>query len=123
MVIWDKTITMADKLREYDKETLKRFGSDMGLKGLSKLKKDELAKTVTDRLLDPEVMFYRGAILTDKEIKILEKGFGGPISYDYKDYNEVGTLNEMDFALVSNGEYVVPIDVEEVWNKVDNEEF
>ena len=123
MVIWDKTITMADKLREYDKETLKRFGSDMGLKGLSKLKKGELVKAVTDRLLDPEVMFYRGAILTDKEIKILEKGFGGPISYDYKDYNEVGTLNEMDFALVSKGEYVVPIDVEEVWNKVDNEEF
>ena len=27
MVIWDKTITMADKLREYDKETLKRFGN------------------------------------------------------------------------------------------------
>ena len=56
MMLWALSGKMADKLREYDKETLKRFGSDMGLKGLSKLKKDELAKTVTDRLLDPEVI-------------------------------------------------------------------
>lgn len=34
-----------------------------------------------DRLLDPDMMFYRGAILSDKEIAVLEKGFDGPVAY------------------------------------------
>lgn len=123
MVVFDKSITLMEKMREYDKESLKSYGYELGLVKLSKLKKDELVQMIVNKLLDPEVMFYRGAILSDKEIAVLEKGFDGPVAYSDDESDAVGTLNEMDFIVVSHGEFVVPCDMVKVWKEVKTEKF
>ena len=111
MLVFDKSVTLFDKLKEYDKESLKLYGSDLGLTKLSKFRKDELVQKVVDKLLDLDVMFYRGAILSDKQIAVLERGFNGPTSYSEDESDDIGTLNEMDFIIVNRDEYVVPCDV------------
>ena len=75
MVIFDKSITLSEKMNEYDKESLKAFAVDLGLRKLSQLKKADLVAKIVEKLLDPETMFYRASILTDKEIAVFEKGF------------------------------------------------
>lgn len=57
MLVFDKSVTLFDKLKEYDKESLKLYGSDLGLTKLSKFRKDELVQKVVDKLLDLDVMF------------------------------------------------------------------
>lgn len=123
MVVFNKDITLYEKMREYDKESLKSYGFDLGLTRLSQLKKDDLARRIVDELLNPEVMYYRGAILSDKEITVFERGFNGPITYSDDESDAIGTLNEMDFIIVSKNKYVVPCDVVKVWQDVKNEKF
>ena len=123
MLVFDKSVTLFDKLKEYDKESLKLYGSDLGLTKLSKFRKDELVQKVVDKLLDLDVMFYRGAILSDKQIAVLERGFNGPTSYSEDESDDIGTLNEMDFIIVSRDEYVVPCDVVKAWKKTKDEQF
>ena len=50
MLVFDKSVTLFDKLKEYDKESLKLYGSDLGLTKLSKFRKDELVQKVVDKL-------------------------------------------------------------------------
>ena len=123
MLVFDKSVTLFDKLKEYDKESLKLYGSDLGLTKLSKFRKDELVQKVVDKLLDLDVMFYRGAILSDKQIAVLERGVNGPTSYSEDESDDIGTLNEMDFIIVSRDEYVVPCDVVKAWKKTKDEQF
>lgn len=123
MVVFDKNITLGQKLGEYGKETLKDFAGDLGLRKLSRLKKADLIEKIAEKLLNPETMFYRAAILTDKEIAVLEKGFDGPVKIGDKDINPVGTLNQMEFIAVSNGEYLVPCDVASAWKRVKDDRF
>ena len=68
-------------------------------------------------------MFYKASILTDKEIDVFEKGFDGPVVSADKDLNAVGTLNEMDFIVVSNREYIAPSDVVSAWKQVKDDKF
>ena len=42
MVVFDKSITLFEKMREYDKESLKSYGYELGLTRLSQLRKDDL---------------------------------------------------------------------------------
>lgn len=123
MVVFDKDITLGQKMNEYDKESLKAFAGDLGLRKISQLKKADLVGKILEKLLDPETMFYRTSILTDKEIAAFEKGFDGPVRVSDKDINSVGTLNEMDLIVVSNGEYLVPCDVVSVWKQVKDDKF
>ena len=93
MVVFDKSITLSEKMNEYDKESLKVFAGDLGLRKLSQLKKADLVTRIVEKLLDPEIMFYRASILTDKEIAVFEKGFDGPVASADKDFNAVGIEN------------------------------
>lgn len=123
MVVFDKSITLSEKMNEYDKESLKVFAGDLGLRKISQLKKADLVTKIVEKLLDPETMFYRASILTDKEIAVFEKGFDGPVASADKDFNAVGILNEMDFIVLSNREYLVPCDVVSAWKQVKDEKF
>lgn len=123
MMTFDKHMTLEQKIIGYDKETLKSFAGDFGLKKVSRLKKAELVEKIVEKLLNPENMFYRNSILTDKEIAVFEKGFDGPVKIDDKDFDSVCKLNEMDLVVVSNGEYLVPCDVASVWKQVKGNEF
>lgn len=123
IVVFDKSITLIEKFRAYDKESLKSFGYDLGLTKLSQLKKDDLVQKIVDKLLEPEVMFYRGAILSDKEIEVFERAFDGPIAYSDNEFDAIATLNEMDFIVVSKNRYIVPCDVIKIWQDIKNERF
>lgn len=123
MVVFDKSITLSEKMNEYDKESLKAFAVDLGLRKLSQLKKADLVAKIVEKLLDPATMFYRASILTDKEIAVFEKGFDGPVVSGDKDFNAVGTLNEMDLIVLSNREYIVPCDVVSAWKQVKDDKF
>lgn len=123
MVIFDKNITLDRKMSEYDKESLKVFAGDLGIRKISQLRKAELVEKIVEKLLEPETMFYRASILTEKEIAVFEKGFDGPVKADEKDFDAVGTLNEMDFIVVRNGEYIVPCDVASAWKHIKDDKF
>ena len=87
-VLFDKELTFKQRLSQYDKESLKVIAEQLGLRRLSKLKKAELIDLVAERFLDPEILFYRAAILGDKEMDLIEKGSGnGPIVFSPEDYD------------------------------------
>lgn len=118
-----KTVTVAERFQRYDKETLKKLAIKMGLAGVYKYKKDELVKVLTDKFLEPEVMFYRAAILTDKEITILERGINGPVTYNSDEYHEIANLHGRGFIIVADGKYIVPSDVAATWKRIKNDKF
>lgn len=123
MLLFDKSITLRDKLDRYDKESLKFYARDLGLTKLSQLKKAELVQKIVAKLLEPETMFYRAAILTHKEITVLEKGFNGAVSFKQEEADAITTLNGLDFIIVNNREYIVPCDVIKVWQEIKNDKF
>ncbi len=122
-VYFDKSITLAEKMREYDNVSLRGFGADLGLRKLSKLNKSQLVEQIVEKLLDQETMFYRCAILSDQEIATFEKGMNGGYEYSDDEADHVGLLNEMDLAIVSRGQMIIPMDVVEAWKKVNDEKF
>ena len=122
-VYWDKSITLAEKMRQYDNVSLRGFGADLGLRKLSNLNKSKLVELIVAKLLDPETMFYRCSILTDKEIAIFEKGMDGIYEYPEEENDAIGLLNEMDLVIVSNNQMIVPSDVVSAWSQVKDEKF
>ncbi len=123
-VLFDKELTFKQRLSQYDKESLKVIAEQLGLRRLSKLKKAELIDLVAERFLDPEILFYRAAILGDKEMDLIEKGSGnGPIVFSPEDYDWIGRLNEMDFVAASSNLYMIPCDLAEALEKIRTPEF
>lgn len=123
MVVFDKDLTLSQKMMEYDKPSLKGFASDLGLRKLSQLNKTELVELIVGKLLDPEILFYRVTILSDKAIKVFEKGFNGPYTLTDDEFDNGCILNEMDLAVMSRNELVIPCDVVDAWNKINDEKF
>lgn len=111
------------KIRLYTASELKVFASDLGLKGYSKLKKDELVGIICERLLDPNVMFYRMSIFDDKALRTFEKGIGGFYKWNTTEFNDVCIFNEMDYAASGGGVFYVFDDVARVWKSVRNKKF
>lgn len=122
-VVFDKNLTFKEKLSEYKKDVLKAMAEELGLKKLSRLKKGELAELVAECILSPEVFFYRAAILTDKEAALMDKALDGPVAIAEHDLDMVCHLNEMDLAVVSQGEYLIPCDVAQSFKKIRTPEF
>lgn len=122
-VIFDKNLTFRQKIAEYNKESLKVMAENLGFRKLSKLRKAELVELIAERFLDPEEFFYRAAILSDKEIALMEKASNGPVDVPDRDYDLVCRLNEMDFAASSCREYLIPYDVVEAFQKIRTPEF
>jgi len=125
MLYFSNETSLKYKLMEYDKESLKHFAKDIEIKGAYKMKKEELADCIYVYLLTPEVMFYRMAILSDKDIKIFEEGCGKVAQIDSKelDHDTIGRLNEMDLICLSRDQYFTPDDVAEAWENINDEKF
>lgn len=123
MALISRNSKLSEKISLYKKEDLKNYASDLGIRGYSKMKKEELAKAVLEKLLAPETMFYRMAILDKKQIGAFERGIGDFREVEKEDSNAIGLLNELDLAIVGSGVYLVPQDVAEVWQKINNEKF
>ena len=122
-VVFDKDLTFRQRMAEYDKESLKVMAGNLGIRKISKLRKAELIELIAERFLDPEVLFQRAAILSDKEMALIEKGSNGPVSFSDHDYNLVCRLNEMDFCSLSHKKYLIPCDVVETLQKIRTPEF
>lgn len=123
MVVFEKGITLRQKLAEYDKESLKEYGTTLGLKSLSALKKEELVDKIAQNLLDPAVLFDRMAILTDEEIVLMKKGSDGIYQIQDEDWDAADMLNELDLIVVSKGEMITIADMYEVYQSFDMEQF
>lgn len=122
-VVFDKDLTFRQRIAEYNKESLKVMAGKLGLRKISKLKKAELVERIAERFLDPEVLFYRAAIFSDKEMALIEKGSDGLVSFSDQDYDLVCRLNEMDFAVLCHNEYLIPCDIAEALHKIRTPEF
>ncbi len=125
MIVFTKDLTLSQKLKEYNKESLKTTARYLGITGISTLKKDELVEVIAKKYLEPEVMYYRMSIFDDKAIELFERGFNGTVNVggDEKAYDIVCMLNEIEYAAVSKGEYLIPCDVVKVWKKIRTNEF
>lgn len=125
MIYFGNETPLKHKLMEYDKESLKGFAQDYEVKGAYKMKKEELAEAVAGIILDPQILFYRMAVLTDEDIENFEKGCGCIATFKPDDYgnDSIGRLNEYDLIVLSGDRYFVPNDLAEVWKTVKTEEF
>lgn len=119
----DKNMTFRPGIAGYHKEDLKGMAEQLGLRRLSKLRKAELIDLIEMQFLNPEVMFYHAATLTDREIALLEKGLNGSAPVRKRDLNVLFRLNELDLVIVEKGEFLVPCDVAEVLQKIRTPEF
>lgn len=122
-----KEITRNTKLQEalerYQKDGLLDYAYELGLTGVSKLKKAELAERIAEQMLEPEELFYRMAILDNQSIAIFEKALKGTYHYDDKTMDRVFAIKEMHLGWASKGEFWVFPDVAKAWEKVKGEEF
>ena len=114
---------LKDRIKLYTKEDLKAFAYDIGLTGLSRLRKDALVDAIVERLLEPDVMFYRMSIFDNKALVLFEKGIGSSYICTEEEYDTACIFDEMDFAAVSVDKFYVFDDVAEVWKKVRNKKF
>lgn len=123
MFVFDKDVLIKHKLMEYDKQSLKTFASDLGLSKLSQLNKSQLADLISEKLTDPEVMFYRMSILDDAMLGFFEKVLDGPCFFTEDDIEYAAILNELEVAVLSKHEIVIPKDIVATWKQVDTPEF
>lgn len=122
-VVFDTNLTYKEKLNEYKKDELKAMAEDLGLKKLSRLKKGELAEVIAECVLSPEMFFYRAAILTDKEVAVIEKGAEGATALSEQNLDMVCRLEGMKMAAMSAGEYVILADVARAFEQIRTPEF
>lgn len=78
---------------------------------------------VREKLLDPEVLFYRMAILTDEEILLLQKAVDGIYQLKEDDLDEADMLNELDFVALSHNEMITISDIYEVYQSFEKDKF
>ena len=123
MVVFDKDILIKHKLMEYDKQSLKDFASDLGLSKLSQLNKSQLVDLLSEKITDPEVMFYRMSILDDAMLGFFEKVLDGLCSFTEDEMEYATVLNEMEVAILRKYEIVIPKDIVATWKQVDTPKF
>ncbi|MDO4491789.1 MAG: SEC-C metal-binding domain-containing protein [Lachnospiraceae bacterium] len=73
--------------------------------------------------LDPETIYYRAAILNDKEIAWLDKGMNGPAPFSAQDILTILELDSMCFIAAGDKEYRCLSDVAEVLQAIRTPEF
>ena len=114
--------TLREKIERYKRDSLGAIASQMGIKGTSKLKKDELIDVIVDAMLDPEVMFYRLSIFDDATMALFEKAINKGCPYSEEDSERAALLSEADYAFNDVGTIFVPGDVGAAYKKVKTKE-
>ena len=72
-------MTFREKMDLYDKESLKGFASDLGIRKVSQLRKADLIERIAEEFLDPEKLYYRMAILDDDAMALLKEASERPM--------------------------------------------
>lgn len=123
MVAFETGMTVSQKLGEYDKESLKEYGTGLGLTGLSSLKKADLVDKIAQQLLNSEVLFHRMAILTKEEISLLQKGINVVYLLQEDELDEAEMLNEMNLVALAGKEMITIADLYAVYQSFEQDTF
>ena len=118
-----KNSTLKDGISRYNKEDLRRLANYVGLSRYSRLNKSELLDAVAEKMLEPEVMFYRLSTFDSKELRLFEKGIGGFYEYSEDEFDTLCTFAETDYVFLGEKHFYVPADVASVWEKVNDDRF
>ena len=123
MPILDLSNTIRDKMNGYSKEDLTNLAYSLDMSGISRLKDAELSAAITEKILDPNTMFYRMSIFDDKAIRLFEKAIGNLYEYSEDEYDTACVFDEMDYAFMDEGFLFVPQDVAKAWKAAKTKEF
>ncbi len=123
MAVFDNKLTIRIKLNEYDKPSILNFGYNLGLKGISRLKKADLIDRVAEELLKPDTLFYRIGILTDQEMELYKESMEGIRKIQYSEVNAARELNQLDLVSATTDEITALCDLATVYQQLDQEKL
>lgn len=91
----------------YDKESLKVFAGDLGLRKISQLRKADLIERIAEEFLAPENLYYRLATFDDPAMKLFREASIQPMGLEtYADFHDLACrLNEMEVAVFDDAGY------------------
>uniref|UniRef100_UPI004056654E SEC-C metal-binding domain-containing protein n=1 Tax=Acetatifactor sp. TaxID=1872090 RepID=UPI004056654E len=117
-------IMLSHIMKLYDKQSLLNYASDLQIRRVSGLKKDELAEKIANELLAPSVMKRRIATFSPEERALFERAIECPFVPTEDELDNAYALREKDYAFMNKkDELNVPVDVAEAYKKVNTPEF
>lgn len=117
-------IMLSHVMKTYDKQSLLNYASDLQIRRVSRLKKDELAEIIANELLTPSVMRRRIATFTPEERVLFECAIERPFVPSEEELDNAYSLREKDYAFMNKkNELHVPVDVAEAYKKLNTPEF
>lgn len=117
-------IMLSHIMKLYDKQSLLNYASDLQIRRVSGLKKDELAERIANELLDPSVMKRRIATFSPEERALFERAIECPFVPTEDELDNAYALREKDYAFMNKkDELNVPVDVAESYKKLNTSEF
>ena len=112
--------TLAEILRLHTVAELKQMAKGYGLKGYSKLKKEEVIELIAPAFLEEEEMHLKFLVATKEEIEDFERALSEqivvePDTYKYYYWQTLG------YAFINNQyEVQIPQEIEDLYYKVKN---
>ena len=117
-------IMLSHIMKLYDKQSLLNYASDLQIRRVSGLKKDELAEKIANELLAPSVMKRRIATFSAEERALLERAIESPFVLTEDEMEDALSLHEKDYAIINKQDkLMVPVDVAEVYKKLNTPDF
>lgn len=117
-------IMLSHIMKTYDKQSLLDYASDLQIRRVSGLKKDELAEKIANELLAPSVMKRRIATFSPEERALLERAMESPFVPTEEELDNAYALREKDYAFMNKkDELNVPVDVAEAYRKLNTPDF
>lgn len=117
-------IMLSHIMKLYDKQSLLNYASDLQIRRVSGLKKDELAEKIANELLAPSVMKRRIATFSPEERALFERAMECPFVPTEDELDNAYALREKDYAFMNKkGELNVPVDVAEAYKNLNTPDF
>ncbi len=117
-------IMLSHIMKLYDKQSLLNYASDLQIRRVSGLKKDELAEKIANELLAPSVMKRRIATFSPEERALFERAIECPFVPTEDELDNAYALREKDYAFLNKkDELNVPVDMAEAYKKLNTPEF
>lgn len=117
-------IMLSHIMKLYNKQSLLNYASDLQIRRVSGLKKDELAEKIANELLAPSVMKRRVATFSSEERALFERAIECPFIPSEDELDNAYSLRGKDYAFMNKkDELNVPVDVAEAYKKMNTPEF
>lgn len=117
-------IMLSHVMKAYDKQSLLNYASDLQIRSVSGLKRDELAEKIANELLAPSIMKRRIATFSPEEKVLFERAMESPFVPSEEELDNAYSLREKDYAFMNKkDELHVPVDVAEAYKKLNTPEF